>query len=139
VTSVAAILAVAGAVVILLFQGVGARVPNPVEDPPPGYVDPLQRPLETSVIPLWRGDPPPPWVFGQRFARNLVLVARPGWVGDLPASRQWLQFAPLVLIQAAAITVLFSSVSRSRRQESEAERGRGSVGPKPAPRSDLAL
>ncbi len=95
---------------ILLFQGVGARVPNPVENPPPGYVDPLLKPLETSVVPLWRGDPPPPWVFGQRFARNLVLVARPEWVGGLPASWQWLQFAPLVLFQAGAIAVLFRSL-----------------------------
>ena len=95
---------------ILLFQGVGARVPNPVPDPPPGYVDPLLHPLTECVLPLWRGEPLPDWVFGQRFARNLVMIARPEWVAGLPASWQWVQFAPLVLFQAAAIALLFRSL-----------------------------
>ena len=35
------------------------------------------------------------------------MIARPEWVAALPASWQWLQFAPLVLFQVVAIAWLF--------------------------------
>jgi hypothetical protein len=105
-TWIASGLAIVGGVVILLFQGVGARVPDPLRDTPPGFVDPLQHPLTEAVLPIWRGDRLPEWVFGNRFARNLVMVACPKRVAALPDSWQWLQFAPLVLFQAAAIGLL---------------------------------
>jgi len=91
-TALAVALAMAGAVVLLLFQGVGARVP-----------DGIDRPLVDGVWPLWRGDVPlPPWAFGNRFARNLVGLARPG------AGRS--MFLPLVLFQAGMIGLMLRSV-----------------------------
>jgi MFS family permease len=108
--ALAAILALVGAVVIFLFQGVGARVPNPIDAVPPGYVDPLAEPLTRAVLPLWRGEPLPGWAFGNRFSRNLATMARPEAIKALPASWQWVQFAPLVVFQALAIGVLFRSL-----------------------------
>ncbi len=112
-TAMAAILAVAGAVVIFLFQGIGARVPNPVEGQPPAVFGRLSHPLTESVLPIWMGETLPSWVFDHRFARNLVAVARPGWAAGLPASWQWLQFAPLVVFQAATIGLLFRGLRRA--------------------------
>jgi hypothetical protein len=109
-TALAAVLAVVGGVVVFLFVGIGARVPDPVRDAPPGYVDPLLRPLTAAVIPLWRGDTLPFWVYGNRFAWNLAMIARPTSVAALPPSWQWLQFAPLILFQLAAITLLFRTL-----------------------------
>src|SRR5206468_76617 len=58
-------LAVVGGVMILQFVAIGARVPD--------FVD---RPLVEGVWPLWRGDRPLPfWVYGNRYARNLVILA----------------------------------------------------------------
>ncbi len=111
-TALAAILALVGGVVIFLFQGVGARVPNPIDEVPPGVIDPLAEPLMKAVLPLWRGEPLPGWVFGNRFAWNLAMMARPEAIKALPDSWQWLQFVPLVAFQGLAIGALFLSLRR---------------------------
>jgi hypothetical protein len=86
------VLALAGGVVILLFQGAGARVPQYVADP-----------LHDAVWPVWRGDPIPAWATGARFTRNLFERAFPQQVQALPAGWQWVQFLPLVAFQGLMI------------------------------------
>jgi hypothetical protein len=86
------ILALAGAAVNLLFQGVGARLPQDVLDP-----------VREAVWPLWCGKPLPPWWLGARFTRNSFAVAFPDFVRSLSASWQWIQFLPLVVFQTLAI------------------------------------
>jgi hypothetical protein len=95
VTAVA--LALAGGIVMLLFQGVGARVPH--------Y---FAYPFRDAVWPLWSGQALPGggWA-GGRFCRSLVSILAPGWVGQLPAGWQGLQFLPLVLAQGVAIGALW--------------------------------
>jgi hypothetical protein len=85
-----------GGVVMLLFQGVGARVPQYVADP-----------LREAVLPAWRGGPIPAWAEGARFTRNLCTVAFPSMVHPLPDRWQWLQFLPLIAFQALAIAGLW--------------------------------
>lgn len=87
--SAAVVLTLAGAVLMLLFQGVGARLPQDVLDP-----------LMDAVWPLWKGDPKPGWWIGERFTENLGGMAGGGRMARLSPSRQWLQFAPLILFQA---------------------------------------
>jgi hypothetical protein len=90
---VAAALALGGAVLMLLFQGVGARLPQDVADP-----------LVEVVWPLWRGlDALPRWWTGERFARTLAGLVAGRWLTDLPATWQWVQFFPLVAFQAAGV------------------------------------
>ena len=106
-----AVLALAGAVLMWLFAGVGGRVPHDVGDP-----------LRSFVLPAWRGDSLPLYAVNGRFTRNALSALRPGLVAGLPPSRQWLQFAPLLIGQVAAVTWLFamltwSSVPTSRRAE----------------------
>ncbi len=96
-------LALVGGVVMLLFLGVGARVPQDVADP-----------LLHSVWPSWRGDPLPPWAEGHRFARNLVSILAPGMWKRLPSSWQWVQFLPLVCFQVVVIVGWLWAVSPSR-------------------------
>ncbi|WP_165244286.1 hypothetical protein [Paludisphaera soli] len=87
----AASLGLAGAALMLLFQGVGARLPQDVLDP-----------LIEVVWPLWTGlGAPPRWWTGERFTRTLTgLLAGPR-LTELPATWQWVQFLPLVVFQAA--------------------------------------
>ncbi len=59
-------LAVAGGILMLLFQGAGGRVPQDIADP-----------LFQAVWPLWNGSPLPGWRFDQRFCRNLTSLAAP--------------------------------------------------------------
>ncbi len=94
-TAIAIGLFLAGGALMLLFQGVGGRVPH-------GYDDPLIQ----TVWPLWRGHTPLfPWRMKERFCTNLLsLVAEPV-ILRLPPSRQWLQFLPLILVQTIAIAV----------------------------------
>jgi hypothetical protein len=91
----AAVLALAGGVLMLLFQGVGARIPQDIADP-----------LRDAVWPLWRGDPLPPWTDGHRFARNAVAWIAPATIASLPEGVRWVQFLPLALAQAAAIAAM---------------------------------
>jgi hypothetical protein len=100
------LLALAGAVVNLLFQGVGARLPQYVADP-----------LLQAVWPAWCGAPMPGWWIGGRFTRNLVAGALPGFVASLPDRWQWLQFLPLVAFQGSMIAALW------RRTRADAAEG----------------
>ncbi len=91
------LLATVGGVLMLLFQAVDGRVP-------PEFTDPLVD----TVLPIWSGQTPVPgWRFGERFTRNLVSVAAPATIQRLPADWQFVQFLPLVLLQAAAIAILW--------------------------------
>jgi hypothetical protein len=92
---VAAGLFLAGAILMLLFQGVGARVPHTIDGP-----------VVQSVWPLWRGENPLfSWRFGERFCRNLVSQIAAPAIGALPPWWQWLQFLPLVVAQIVAVGV----------------------------------
>jgi hypothetical protein len=99
VTAVALPLTLAGGTINVLFQGAGARLPQFVTDP-----------LLEGVLPAWAGRPLPGWWVGERFTRNLVGGAFPGWVASLPTSRQWLQFLPLIVLQGMAIAALMRAV-----------------------------
>ena len=122
VTALAILLALAGGVVILLFQGVGARVP-----------DQFLRPLVENVWPLWRGVRPlPGWVFGQRYARNWLGLTQPNLVEGLPYWARWLQFLPLVIGQLVGIGLMARLVQNeppeehpSAKEALEQIRGRG--------------
>jgi hypothetical protein len=98
-SAAAVILALAGGVLMLLFQGAGARIPN-------GYLDPLGE----VVWPVWRGHPGP----YEGFARNLVSLLAPETIAALPEGWRWLQFLPLVCGQAAAIVLMGRLVRASR-------------------------
>lgn len=91
------VLTLLGAVLMLMFVGIGARVPQDVADP-----------LFQFVWPCWRGDPLPAWAEGQRFARNAVSLLAPGIVRSLPPSWQWLQFTPLIVFQVVATALLLA-------------------------------
>jgi len=96
-TFVALGLALAGGLVILLFQGVGGRIPPDFEDP-----------LVQTVWPLWTGQVPlPGWRFGERFCRNLVSLVASDWIAGLAPRRQAIQFLPLILAQVFAILGLW--------------------------------
>lgn len=87
----AILLTLAGAVLMLLFQGVGARLPQDVTDP-----------LVEVVLPLWTGRAElPGWWTGERFARNPAGLIAGGWFDQLPAAWRWVQFLPLIVFQAA--------------------------------------
>ncbi len=86
---------------MFLFAGVGGRIP-----------DAIARPLVDGVWPLWRGDPLPGWVFGQRFARTLVTVWAPGRTG-LAHGLGGLDLLPLVVVQVGAIAVMSAACDRS--------------------------
>jgi hypothetical protein len=102
-TIAAAILSLVGFVEISMFQGVGARVPDPMRGLPAGYHDPLAHPLTEAVWPIWRGDAAPGWVFGHRFSRSIFdLLA-----GTNSTSEHWQKFLPLWIGQALAIALLF--------------------------------
>ncbi|MBV8557505.1 MAG: hypothetical protein JO116_18235, partial [Planctomycetaceae bacterium] len=97
-TWAAVVLALAGGVLVLLFQGVGARIPQDIPDP-----------LGQAVWPLWRGDPVPRWATDGRFTRNLVGWFCPETVARLPERWRWLQFVPLLVFQALAIAACCAS------------------------------
>ena len=67
-------------------------------------------PLIDVVWPLWCGYTVPFWWPGQRFTRNLVSMLFPQTLGKLPPSWHWLQFLPLVVIQAGAICAMMVSL-----------------------------
>jgi hypothetical protein len=92
----AAFLAALGAVLMLLYQGVGARLPQDVP-----------APLRVIVWPLWTGNTDVPrWWTGERFTRTATAVLTTDWVKNLPEGRQWLQFLPLVLCQLVALLAI---------------------------------
>ena len=94
---VAVAAALAGGVLMLLFQGVGARIPQDVADP-----------LVDVVWPLWAGlSPLPTWWTGPRFTRNLASLSLPLLVRRFLDAWQWLQFVPLVVFQVVGVAYLF--------------------------------
>jgi hypothetical protein len=97
----ALVLSLAGGVLMLLFQGVGARVPQDV-----------RAPLTDLVWPLWSGTSTlPRWWTGQRFSTNLVSLLASRELARLPGSWQWLQFVPLLTIQAIGASTILRSRS----------------------------
>jgi hypothetical protein len=86
---------IAGGVLMLLFQGVGARIPQDVADP-----------LVDVVWPLWTGENPPPWWTGERFTRNLTSLTLTLLTQRLLDAWRWLQFVPLVAFQAVGVAYL---------------------------------
>jgi hypothetical protein len=108
ITTIAALLALAGGILMLLFQGAGARIPQDVASP-----------LRDAVWPLWTGQSlRPGWWANERFCRNVISVLAPGYVAQLPPTRQAIQFLPLVIAQVIAIVGLLWSF---RRQDLEKE------------------
>jgi len=91
-TAAAVTLAAVGGLLMLLFQGIGARVPDAYPDP---VIDP--------VLKLWRGDPLPAWCVGARFERTILGGLWPGLLAGVPEDRRWVQFMPLVGFQVSAI------------------------------------
>lgn len=110
VTTLAVALAIVGAVEMLMFQGLGGRIPPAPE--PPTIDSPYARPLREVVLPMWRGGPLPPWKEGARFDRNLAAEAWPAAIRDLPEGWRWLQFVPLVAGQVLAIGALMLILGR---------------------------
>jgi hypothetical protein len=96
VTWLAAALALAGAIEMLLFQGVDGRVPHTIADP-----------LIKAVWPLWNGQPLPGWRYDERFCCNLTMLAAPEWVAGLSPRWQVIQFLPVLFFQAAGIIGLW--------------------------------
>ena len=93
----AAALAVAGGILIFLFQGVGPRIP----------LD-LHAPLRELVWPLWTGRSTlPMWWTGQRFTATVMDVLGSDWERRLRVSRQAAQFLPLVIGQLTALLAIF--------------------------------
>jgi hypothetical protein len=110
-------LALAGALLMLLFQGAGGRLPQFVADP-----------LFEVVLPLWSGTAPlPPWWTGERFPRNLASLVCGSTIEALPVCWQWLQFLPLALVQAAAISALLKAASNQSAADSTAGNARLTV------------
>ncbi len=96
-TAIAAGLFLAGGTLMLLFQAVGARVPDAYDDP-----------LVQTVWPMWSGQNPlHAWQYGERFCRNLLSLAAEPMILKLPPSWQWSQFVPLLIVQASAIALLW--------------------------------
>lgn len=105
----AVLLTLAGAVLMLLFQGVGARLPQDVADP-----------LVEVVLPLWSGRAElPGWWTGDRFARNPASLLAPAWIDQLPAAWRWVQFLPLVVFQAVGVAWLAWGRSPDRDRDAE--------------------
>jgi len=109
-TIIAMVLALAGGAEMLLFQGIGGRIPQFVSDPIPD-----------AVWPLWTtGNPLPWWRYGERFCCNLVTLTAPDMIARLDPRWRALQFLPLVLAQGLAIIGLGYL---SRDEESETTDG----------------
>ena len=95
ILALAGALMAVGAVEMLLFGGVGGRIPNDIA-----------RPLVDGVWPLWRGDSLPSFVFGERFARVVVAGWAPRADRQLPAGLGFVLFLPLVAGQVAATLIM---------------------------------
>ena len=87
---------IAGGVLILLFQGVGARIPQDVDAPLAGSSG---RSGQAAQLPHW-------WT-GQRFTASVVALLARDWEQRLRASRQAVQFLPLVVAQLLAIVAIY--------------------------------
>jgi hypothetical protein len=115
-TWAAAGLALLGAVIIFLYQGVGGRIPNPIENP---FLD--------GVWPLWSGRPVPPWSFHGRFEKTVIDLLAPGWLAGVPEWSRWIAFVPLVAFQVLAIGLMAWFVREPGRQAAEVRESRTSA------------
>jgi hypothetical protein len=115
--AIAVVLALVGGVEMLMFQGVGGRIPPAPEGVP--FTTPFHEPWQAIVWPLWRGEPVPPWKEGIRFDRTIVSEAWPRAVAGLPVGWRWLSFVPLLAGQIVAISLLFWVVGESGSQRRE--------------------
>ncbi len=93
-----------GAILIFLFQGVGARLPQFINDP-----------LVEVVWPSWRGAPLPPFKEGERFTKTVAGVLGSKVTGNEDWNNSWLQFVPLVLGQLLSVSLLLALLGRSKR------------------------
>jgi 4-amino-4-deoxy-L-arabinose transferase-like glycosyltransferase len=101
-TTTAMILTMIGGATMLLFQAVGARVPQDYSDP-----------LIQTVWPIWGGQVPlPAWCIGERFTRTIASLIAPGWTERIPAKWHFVQFLPLILAQFAASAVVWKFASK---------------------------
>jgi hypothetical protein len=103
VWALAVVLALAGAVLMLFFQGVGGRVPHDIANP-----------VRDFVWPIWSGQTRVFAVAGSAFARNVFALAFPDTILGLAPSLRWVQFLPLVAFQAIAIGLLIGGVKEKR-------------------------
>ncbi len=95
-TILAMVLALAGGVEMVLFQGVSGRIPQYVLDP-----------FRQAVWPLWTsGNSLPEWRYQERFCCNLVSLIAPNIIARIDHRWQAIQFLPLVLAQVIAISSL---------------------------------
>jgi hypothetical protein len=99
-TFAALLLALAGGIEMLLFQGIDARIHPDVNDP-----------LVQAAWPLWIGRTPLPRWRIERFCRNLVSLSAPSYFAQLDPAWQAVQFLPLVLAQTLAILGLWRNVA----------------------------
>ena len=91
--ALAVVLALAGGILMLLYQCVGARIPHEIE-----------RPLRDFVWPLWTGQMRTPgWWSHDRFAWNLFRLVAQDWIDGLSPSYQAIQFLPLVVVDVLAV------------------------------------
>jgi hypothetical protein len=111
-TVIAVALVLIGGLQMLLFQGAGGRIPNEVWDARLDRKVPLAEPLRDAVWPLWTGKPlPDNKRYVKRFSRNLVAIAAPVWVKELPPQWRFLQMVPLVAFQCLAVAAALSCCS----------------------------
>jgi hypothetical protein len=107
VTALALVLALWGGVLNFLYQGIGGRV-HPM----------LRYPFQVVVWPFWRGNPlassAPFWLSQERFERTAVGVLWPEALANLPERWKWVQFVPLVVVQALAIGALVFATRPTR-------------------------
>jgi hypothetical protein len=108
---IAALLATAGGVLMLLFVGVGGRVPQFFDDP-----------LIQVVLPLWRGESVSGWI-REPFTRNAVSYGLPGFVARLDPRFRGLQFAPLVLGQMIGVLAMLLALRPGNGQRPVAQEG----------------
>ena len=111
IVAIASALAIVGGVAMLLFQGVGGRIPD---SEAPSY----QHPLREVVWPIWRGDPLPPWKEGfregSRFERTIGDRLFAKRASAWRVEWRWLQFVPFITAQVVAIGLLFRFAGSSR-------------------------
>ncbi|MDX2037306.1 MAG: hypothetical protein SFX72_11705 [Isosphaeraceae bacterium] len=115
-TAIAA-LGILGWFIMLAFVGVGGRIPE--QSGIPGGPDPFAFPLRDVLPPIWSGGPVPGWLFGRRFAKNLVEIAFPEWVGGLSHDQAWLQFVPLVGFQAVMVVLMLVALRPNHQAASD--------------------
>ncbi len=93
---IAVSLGIAGGVLMLLFQGVGGRVPHDIP-----------HPTREALWPIWTGaNPIPGWRFDERFSQNLCSLVAGTGLARLSSTVQFVQFLPLVIAQVVSIAML---------------------------------